>query len=157
MIQYQNTIDQMRAGTLFGPMLWAENKVVPSGVTFEFGDPVFVDEGDETKAYEPDSTDASLHFLGVAPISHRCYKDSVEQYVEYQEMNVLTKGKIYVHVASGVTGCANKPAYVVDLVSDGDYKKFTTTSSANTFDIGGYFRSNPNADGLAVVELRGVK
>lgn len=152
MTQYQNTLDEMRAGTIFGPVLRAEAKVVPSGVTFEFGDPVFVDAANENQAFEPDSTDTSLHFLGVAILSH----NADNKYVEYQDMSVLGKGEIYVHVASGIVNCANQPAYVGNLIGDAAYKKFTTSSS-NAFDIGGYFRSNANADGIARVEVRGVK
>lgn len=156
MDQYEYTQDSARAGLVFGIETDVEAKVVASGVTFEFGEPVFVDEGVEDIAYAGDSTDASLKFLGVAMISHRSYKDSEDQYVAFQEMNVLTEGEIYVPVASGITATANKPAYVVNLISDADYNKFTTTSGSN-YDIGGYFRSNPNADGLARVELRGLK
>jgi hypothetical protein len=156
MDQYEYTQDSARAGLVFGIETDVESKVVASGVTFEFGEPVFVDEGVEDIAYAGDSTDASLKFLGVAMISHRSYKDSEDQYVAFQEMNVLTEGEIYVPVASGITATANKPAYVVNLISDADYNKFTTTSGSN-YDIGGYFRSNPNADGLARVELRGLK
>lgn len=156
MDQYEYTQDSARAGLVFGIETDVESKVVASGVTFEFGEPVFVDEGVEDIAYAGDSTDASLKFLGVAMISHRSYKDSEDQYVAFQEMNVLTEGEIYVPVASGITATANKPAYVVNLISDADYNKFTTTSGSN-YEIGGYFRSNPNADGLARVELRGLK
>lgn len=156
MDQYKYTQDSARAGLVFGIETDVESKVVASGVTIEFGEPVFVDEGVEDIAYAGDSTDASLKFLGVAMISHRSYKDSEDQYVAFQEMNVLTEGEIYVPVASGITATANKPAYVVNLISDADYNKFTTTSGSN-YDIGGYFRSNPNADGLARVELRGLK
>lgn len=156
MDQYEYTQDSARAGLVFGIETDVEAKVVASGVTFEFGEPVFVDEGVEDIAYAGDSTDASLKFLGVAMISHRSYKDSEDQYVAFQEMNVLTEGEIYVPVASGITATANKLAYVVNLISDADYNKFTTTSGSN-YDIGGYFRSNPNADGLARVELRGLK
>lgn len=156
MNQYEQTQDPARAGLMFGIDYNAETAVVPSGVTFEFGDPVFVDAGVVGVAYVPDSTDASLKFLGVAPISHRSYKDSEEQYVAYQDMNVITKGTIYVPVASGISACANQAAYVVDLISDGDYKKFTTTNSAATYAVGGYFRSNVNDDGLALLELRGL-
>lgn len=156
MDQYEYTQDSARAGLVFGIETDVESKVVASGATFEFGEPVFVDEGVEDIAYAGDSTDASLKFLGVAMISHRSYKDSEDQYVAFQEMNVLTEGEIYVPVASGITATANKPAYVVNLISDADYNKFTTTSGSN-YEIGGYFRSNPNADGLARVELRGLK
>jgi hypothetical protein len=156
MDQYEYTQDPARAGLAFGIEYEAEAKVVPSGVTFEFGEPVFVDEGVEDVGYAGDSNDASLKFLGVTMISHRSYNDSEEQYVAYQDMNVLTEGVIYVPVASGITNCANQAAYVIDDQSSGDYNKFTTTSGSN-YDIGGYFRSNANADGLARVELRGLK
>lgn len=156
MDQYEYTQDSARAGLVFGIETDVEAKVVASGTTFEYGEPVFVDEGVEDVAYAGDSNDASLKFLGVAMISHRSYKDSEEQYVAFQEMNVLTEGEIYVPVASGITATANKPAYVVDDQASGDYNKFTTSNSG-TYAIGGYFRSNPNADGLARVELRGLK
>jgi hypothetical protein len=156
MDQYVQTQDTARAGLMFGIDYDAETLVVPSGLVFEFGDPVFVDAGVEEYAFYPLSTDASLKFLGVAPISHRCYKDSVEQYIAYQDMNVVTLGTIWVPVASGISACANQAAYVVDLASDGNYKKFTTTNSADTYATGAYFRSNANTDGLALVELRGL-
>jgi hypothetical protein len=143
------------AGELFGTDYNIETKVVPSGVEFAFGEPVFVDAGDENTAYEPDSTDASLLFLGVAVISHRSYKDSEDKYVEYQDMNVVDRGEVYVAVASGIINCANAPAYVTHGVVDANYKMFTT-SSVGTYATGGYFRSNA-ADGIARVELRGLK
>lgn len=156
MTQYANSQDSARAGLAFGIDYEAEAKVVASGVTFEFGNPVCVDAGVEDVAYAPDSTDASLKFLGVAMISHRCYKDSEEQYIAFQEINVMTEGEIYVPVASGISNCANQAAYLVHNKSSADYGKFTTSNSS-TYDIGGYFRSNANADGLARLELRGLK
>jgi hypothetical protein len=143
------------AGAIFGTEMDIETKVVPSGVTFAFGSAVFVDAGDEEKAYVPDSTDGSLKFLGVAPISHRSYDGAEDVYVAFQDMNVLTKGQIYVTVASGLSAIANATAYVIDDLNDAQYGKFTTLNSAATYAIGGYFRSNV-ADGLARVELRGL-
>lgn len=156
MTQYQQTIDQMRAGTVFGVIEGCETKVVASGQTFEFGEPVFVDAGVEDIAYPGDSNDASLVFLGIAITSHRSYSTSAEQYVAFQDMNVLTEGEVYVYVASGITACANKPAYAVDNQSSDDYNKFSTSAGGN-YDIGGYFRSNPNSDGLVRLEVRGLK
>ena len=147
--------DPSIAGTPFGADYDIETKVVPSGVTFEFGEPVFVDAGVEDTGYAGDSTDASLKFLGVAIISHRSYDGSEDQYVEYQDMNVLTRGQIYVNVPSGLSAIANAPAYVIDDQTDADYNKFTTSNSG-TYDIGGYFRSNASG-GIARVELRGLK
>jgi hypothetical protein len=143
------------AGMMFGTLGDIETKVVASGVTFEFGEAVFVDSGDENTAYEPDSTDGSLKFIGVAPISHRSYDGSEDQYIAFSDMNVLTKGQIYVAVASGLTTIANSAAYVINVTGNAQYKKFSTSSS-NAYDIGGYFRSNV-VDGLARLELRGLK
>lgn len=154
MDMYEYTQDPARAGLAFGIEYDAEAKVVPSGVSFGFGEPVFVDAGDEETGYPGDSNDASLKFLGVTMISHVSYRDSDEEYPAYQDMNVMTKGMIYVPVASGITNCANQAAYIVDDQASGDYNKFTTSNSG-TYDIGAYFRSNANADGLALVELAG--
>jgi hypothetical protein len=154
MDQYEYTQDSARAGMVFGVMTDVENLVVPSGVVFEFGEAVFVDTGDEETAYKPDSTDASLVFAGVSIINHRCTRDTEEQYLGFREMDVLTVGQVYVPVASGIANvnCANKKAYVTHGIVDANYKKFTISSNG-TYDIGAYFRSNVNADGLARVEL----
>lgn len=143
------------AGSPFGTDYDIETKVVLSGVTFDFGDPVFVDSGVEDVAYTGDSNDDSLKFLGVAIVSHRSYDGSEDQYVEYQDMNVITRGQVMVPVASGLSTIANAAAYVVDDRTSVDYGKFTTSNSG-TYDIGGYFRSNAS-DGIARVELRGLK
>ncbi len=83
------------------------------------------------------------------------------EYADGDEVSVCTEGKIWVRVPDGLTGCSNKPAYVIDLIADGDYKKFTATSGANTYDPGCWFRSNPITLGtgqtFALVEVRGVK
>lgn len=147
--------DSFIAGEMFGSDFDIETKVVASGVTFEFGEPVFLDAGVENTAYAGDSNDGSLKFIGIAPISHRSYDGSEDQYVAFQDMNVLTRGQIYVAVASGLTNIANSAAYVIDDQNDAQYNKFTTSNSG-TYDIGGYFRSNV-VDGLARLEIRGLK
>jgi hypothetical protein len=145
-----STQDAGIAGTIFGSDFNIETKIVASGVTFEFGEAVFVDAGDEETGYAPDSSDASLKFLGVSVISG--YED---KYVDFSEMNVLTRGEIYVTVASGLTTIANQAAYVMDDKNDSKYKKFTTANVGGSYSIGGYFRSNVSG-GLARVELRGI-
>ena len=143
------------AGMTVGIDLDIESKVVASGAEFSFGEGVFVDEGDADTAFEADVTDTSLKFLGVAVISHRSYDGSEDKYIGCQEINVLSKGMIYVPVSSGLSAIANLPAYLTHSKVDANYGNFTT-SSASTYDIGGYFRSNV-ADGVALVELRGLK
>ena len=67
-------------------------------------------------------------------------------------MNVLSKGKIYVPAVSTVN--EKDAAYVV--TSGATQNKFSDVSSSN-YDIGGYFRSSVDSDGLAVLEVRGMK
>jgi hypothetical protein len=93
--------------------------------------------------------------LGVSVISHRSYDGYEDKYVDFSEMNVLTRGEIYVTVASGLTTIANQAAYVMDDKNDSKYKKFTTANVGGSYSIGGYFRSNVSG-GLARVELRGI-
>lgn len=149
------TLDARIAGQLYGVDYDIETKVVPSGVSFAFGAPVFVDAGDENTAYAPDSTDASLKFLGVACISHRSYDGSEDEYVDFQDMNVVTRGEIYVAVASGLTNIANAAAYVIDDAGEADFGKFTTANVEGSYSTGGYFRSNVEG-GLARLQLRGI-
>jgi len=145
-----------KLGLVFGLESNVESKLVATGVTIAFGEPVFVKTGDDECAYLPDSTDATRKFLGIAPISHRSYVSSDGgQYNAFDTVNVLTEGQIWVALATGVTACANKPAYIVDLTSDGQYKKFTDVSTDN-YDTGCYFRSNP-LNGMAILEVRGLK
>lgn len=150
--------DSARAGLCYGVGdLEVETKVAASGVTFEFGEAVFVDSGVEDVAYAPDSTDTSLKFLGIAIISQQSYVDSEGNYPPYSSVNVLTEGEVYVQVASGLTTIANQPAYVLDVTTDGQYQKFTTDSTAaDVYDIGCFFRSNAS-NGLARIEVRGLK
>ena len=68
------------------------------------------------------------------------------------DMNVLSKGKIYVPAVSTVD--EKDAAYVV--TSGATQNQFSDASS-NNYDIGGYFRSSVDSDGLAVLEVRGMK
>lgn len=152
-------LSPVRAGVLDGLDHDYESRVALAA--FKFGDPVMFDAGNETSAYVPDSTDASLVFGGVAVINQRGDNTSVGEYAIKDMVSVCTEGKIWVRVPDALSGCANKPAYVIDLIADGDYKKFTDTAGANTYDPGCYFRSNPITLGtgqtFAMVEVRGVK
>jgi len=69
-------------------------------------------------------------------------------------MNVLSKGKIYVPAVSTVD--EKDAAYVV--TSGATQNQFSDDSNSNAnYDIGGYFRSSVDSDGLAVLEVRGMK
>lgn len=69
-------------------------------------------------------------------------------------MNVLSKGKIYVPAVSTVN--EKDAAYVVTSGATQNRFSDDSNSSAN-YDIGGYFRSSVDSDGLAVLEVRGMK
>lgn len=143
-----------RAGLVYGLNTEIETKIVGSGVTVDFGDPVFVDEAVEDTGYLGDSTDSSLKFLGVAIISQRSFVTSEGEYPAYDAMNVLTEGEVWVPVASGVTACANKAAYAVNVTTADDYNKFGISTTSGIYATAvGYFRSNPNSESLALVQL----
>lgn len=158
MAMYGNQ-DSVRAGVLDGLDHNFESRIAVAA--FKFGDPVMYDAGDEKKCYVPDSTDVSLVFGGIATLSQQSYVDSVGEYPINSVVSVCTEGEIWVRVPDGLTGCANKPAYVIDLLADGDYKKFTATSGANTYDPGCVFKGNPISLGagqtFARIEVRGLK
>lgn len=143
----------------------SEIETALANVAIGFGEPVFYDAGVEGTAYLPDSTDASLVFGGVAVRSQRSYTDSEGLYPAGTDVNVLYEGVIWVEVPTGETATANKPAYVIHLTSDGDYKKFTSTAGTN-YDTGAVFAGNPvvvpNFDSagsitIAPVKVRGLK
>jgi hypothetical protein len=148
------SIDTMKAGLIYGLSYEAETKVVPSGKTFEFGEPVFVTTGDANSAYYPLSSDASLKFLGVAPISQRSSVDDEGAYEAYDDMNVVTEGIVTVNVHSGIasSSIANTLAYIQNVAASGQYKKFYNATGNSYATAVGYFRSNA-VGGLALLEL----
>lgn len=151
-------MEAAKAGLIYGLDYEIESKVVPSGVTFDFGDPVFIDEGSEEVVAKADSNDASLNFFGIAIVSQRSFDDAQGDYPAYDTINVMTRGKVWVPTVSGVSAIANKPAYVGNVIATtAAYEKWTDSNSA-TYDAGCFFRTNADGvGGLAVIEVRGVK
>jgi hypothetical protein len=146
-----------KAGLMDGLENEVRSLLVASGVTsIAPGEPVFVKPGDETGAFLPDDTDATRKFAGVAIISQRSFVGTEDNlYPTYDQISVLEEGCVWVPVASGISAIANKAAYIIDLTSDGQFKKFTDATSGN-YDCGCYFKSNV-LNGLAVLEVRGLK
>jgi len=128
-------------------------KTVPEDGSFEFGDPVFVKADDDVYGYEADSTDGDLMFNGVAIRSPRSTRTTEGQYDEFDQVNVVERGRVWVPIVSGVTGICHRPAYVVDAAG-ATQKQYTKTSAGN-YPTGGIFRSEP-VDGLAILELQGI-
>lgn len=143
------------AGLIHGVKYRIGTLIVQNGDDFDFGDPVFVDEGIEDLAYVGDDDDASLVFAGVCVIAQRSSADEQGEYESYDEMNVLEDGMVWVTVPDALTATAYKAAYAIVDQADGDYEKFTT-SSTGTYPTGCYFRSNPTDNELALLEVNGL-
>jgi hypothetical protein len=158
MAMYGN-LDAVRAGVLDGLDHNFVSKL--NKVAMKFGDPVFVATGNETDGVAPDSTDATRKFAGVAVLVQQATKAVEGEYPVNELVSVCTSGEIWVRVPDALTLCANKPAHVVDLIANGEYKKFDATANANTYDNVGYFTSNPISLGtgqtFAKVMLSGTK
>lgn len=93
-------------------------------------------------------------FLGVAAFhqtSHGALNAGSEAYVQYDSVNILAEGLIWVPVSVAVED--KQAAYVITEVTN--QGKFTNSSTL-TMDVGGYFRSG-RQNNLAVLEVRGLK
>ena len=89
-------------------------------------------------------------FVGVAVVSQRSNVADVGTYKQYEVVNVLTKGKVWVQAAIAVS-TAPVAAYANSA------GLFTTTASGN-YNVGAMFISNQaTVSGLAVVEVNGRK
>lgn len=89
-------------------------------------------------------------FLGIALADQRADVASVGTYKQYDVVNVLTRGQIYVQNVTAVSG-APVAAYAD---SNG---LFTPTASGN-YNVGCMFRSNQTTvSGLVIVEVNGPK
>lgn len=151
------SIDTAKAGMIDGLIYEIESLTVQDGETFDFGDPVFVQEGDEVNAHQGDNGSFDLVFAGIAVISQRSFVDNEGDYPEYDRLNCLSKGRAWAKVVSGLSGIANQAAYVVDDATSDDYGLFTNVDT--NYPTGGFFRSEPvevGDDELAIVEVRGL-
>ena len=134
-----------------------ETFIVQEDDTFDFGDPVFAEEGGGNLAELGDDSNSALVFAGVAIISQRSFVESQSEYPEFDSVNVLSKGRVWVKVVEGLSGITNKPAYVIVDSADGDYGEFTDVDS--NYGTGGWFRSEPitvGSDTLAIIEVQGL-
>ena len=133
--------DRVRAGVLDGLDHDFVSKRV--AVACKFGAPLMVNAGNEKDAELADSTDTGQKFIGVAVEVEQEDRTVVGEWPAKSVVSVCIDGVVSVRVPDGKTAIANKPAYVVDLLADGDYQKFTDVSGANTYDTAvGVFASN---------------
>ena len=142
MAMYGN-LDTARAGMLDG--LDHDFVSKRTAVAFKFGDPAFVDAGNETDIVQGDVADVSLVFQGVVVLTQ--YADNtVEGELPAKEVaSVVRDGEIWVRVPEGMTATANLSAFAIADSGEADYKKFTKTSAATTVTTGAIFTSNPVA------------
>lgn len=94
-------------------------------------------------------------FMGIATHTHKstvAMAAGASNYAQYDAVNVLSKGQIWVEAASTVDD--KDAAYVVYL--SGSTQEDITDVSTNNYDIGGYFRSSYSG-GFAILEVRGMK
>lgn len=140
MAMYEN-LDTARAGMLDG--LDHDYVSKRTAVAFKFGDPAFVDAGNETDIVQGDVTDVSLVFQGVVVLTQ--YADNtVEGELPAKHVaSVCRDGEIWVRVPDAETATANLPAFAITDTGEADYKKFTQTSGATTVTTGAIFTSNP--------------
>ena len=150
------SMDKRRVGTLNGlDGNLIESKI--ANVEIDFGKGVFYKVGDEDKAYLADSLDATLVFAGVASISQRSYGSTVGSYIAGDQVNVLREGEIWVQCTANNASIAGKPVYLANVVATtATYGKFTD-ASAGAYATGAYFKTNSDANGLALIEVRGLK
>jgi hypothetical protein len=152
-------MDVARPGLTDGLQRNVRTLAVQEGDGFEFGDPIFVAVGDEVNAYVGDNANADLLFAGVAIISHRSSVVEQGEYEEYDAMNCLEAGDVWVRVPSDVSDLAHSRAYVIDDPTDEHYGYFTNVEGTN-FLTGGYFRTGPvvvGDDSLAILRVAGVR
>lgn len=120
----------------------------PAAADITAGRPVYQTPG--TPGTVKPTYSAGDVFVGIAMFNQRADKDSVGTYKQYDVVNVLTDGKIWVQNAAAVS---TAPA-VAYANSSG---LFTPTASGN-LNVGCLFRTNQaTVSGLVVVEVSGAK
>jgi hypothetical protein len=109
--------------------------------------------GGASQAEFSSAADTNMKFLGVAEHTELGFKEGVGFYPPIHAVNVMDFGEIYVPVAEGASPTDKEPAYII--LSGDDAGKFTDAADGN-YDCGAFFRSSEE-DGLARIELRGMK
>jgi hypothetical protein len=118
----------------------------PASADITPGRPVYQTPG--TPGTVKSSYSAGDYFLGIAIANQMSHIGDVGTYKQYDVVNVLTKGKVWVQVGAAVSTAPVK-AYAN---SSGLY---VTTASGN-YNGGAYFRTNQaTISGLAVIEVNG--
>lgn len=140
------TMDSAMLGLLYG----FDNDIesFPCSADVTPGRPVYQTPGTPTTVH-PTYVNGDV-FVGIAVASQRANVADVGTYKQYEVVNVLTNGKIWVQVAAAVS-TAPVAAYATAA------GLFTVTASGN-YDVNAMFRTNQaTVSGLAVLEVNGPK
>jgi len=116
------------------------------------GRPVYVTPGAPGVCHESYTT-GDL-FAGIAMLSHKGYVDGVGYYADKENVNVLSKGRIYVQANVNVT---TAPVAVYASVTAGaTFGKFVLVATAAA-NFGALARANATAGGILEIEVDGPK
>jgi hypothetical protein len=99
------------------------------------------------------AADTNMIFLGVAVHTELGFGEGTGFYPPNHAVNVMDFGEIYVPVAEGISPLDKELAHII--LSGSEAGKFTNDDDGNYY-CGAFFRSGEE-DGLARVELRGMK
>ena len=117
----------------------------PASVAITPGRPVYMTPGTLTVHQTPSDGDS---FIGVALFEQRGSKTTVGYYEQYDIVNILTDGKIYMQAGASISG--------PDKVYAGTNGMVYPTTSGN-YDIGATARNiQTTVSGLVLVEISGI-
>ena len=120
----------------------------PAAADISAGRPVYQTPGTPTSV-TPTYTVGDV-FVGIAMFNQRACNDAVGTYEQYDVVNVMTRGQIYVQAAA-VVSTAPAAAYAAST------GLFSPTASGN-YNGGCMFRGNQaTVSGLVLVEVNGAK
>lgn len=140
------TMDSALLGNLYG----FDNDIesYPASADVTPGRPVYQTPGTPTTVH-PTYVQGDV-FVGIAVTSQRANIADVGTYKQYEVVNVLTRGKVWVQVAAAVS-----TAPVAGYATSAGL--FSITASGN-YNVGAMFRTNQaTISGLAVLEVTGPK
>jgi len=115
------------------------------------GRPVYVTPGAPGVCHE--AYTAGDLFAGIAMLSHKGYTDAVGLYADKENVNVLSKGRIYVQANETIS---TAPVNVYASVTSGaTFGKFVL-SATGAAGFGAIARGNASAGGIMEVEVNGI-
>jgi len=115
------------------------------------GRPVYVTPGAPNVCHE--AYTAGDLFAGIAMLSHKGYVDGVGYYADEENVNVLSKGRIYVQANENITTAP--VAVYASVTADATFGKFVLLATGAA-DFGAIARANASAGAILEVEVDGI-